>query len=100
MAALFDETPKKLKNTSADGFIKTKGAGIAAVAGKKTDEATKELLSLLNGDYSPAPVAKKRCEKNGSITDAAGKELLYGLFTAAASESIAGAKVAYNLLFA
>ena len=30
----------------------------------------------------------------------AGKELLYGLFTAAASESIAGAKVAYNLLFA
>ncbi len=72
MAALFGETPKKLKNTSADGFIKTKGAGIAAVAGKKTDEATKELLSLLSGDYSPAPAAKDRYEKNGGVADAAG----------------------------
>ena len=72
MAALFGETPKKLKNTSADGFIKTKGAGIAAVAGKKTDETTKELLSLLSGDYSPAPAAKDRYEKNGGVADAAG----------------------------
>ncbi len=100
MAALFGETPEKLKNTSADGFIKTKGAGISSVAGKKTDEATKELLSLLSSDYSPAPAAKVRYGKNGSIADTAGRELLYGLFTAATSESIAGAKVAYNLLFA
>ena len=75
MAALFGETPEKLKNTSADGFIKTKGAGISSVAGKKTDETTKELLSLLNGDYSPAPAAKDRYEKNGGVADAAGGEI-------------------------